>query len=104
MIKLYQFRLEPVLKLRKLKEETCRTELGVLLIELRRIDDQLVHDRTEIENYYKVQEGAMKTGITGGQLQAFPMLVSAKEKNIQLLMTARTKQLVLIEKKKVPLS
>ena len=104
MIKQYQFRLEPVLKLRKLKEENCRTELGKLITELRRIDDQLAHDKAEIENYYKVQESAMKSGISGSQLQAFPMLVTAKEKNIQLLLLARSKQLVLIEKKKVELA
>jgi flagellar FliJ protein len=85
-MKLYTFRLEPVLKVRKLKEETCRMELGRLMTELARIDNQLAHDKAEIESYYKIQEGAMKTGIRGDQIQAFPMLVSGKERNIQLLL------------------
>lgn len=60
-------------------------ELGQLLMELNKIEDQLIHDRNEIDNYYKIQEGGLKSGMSGGQLQAFPMLISAKTKNLELL-------------------
>lgn len=99
-MKKYTFRLEPVLKVRKLKEENCRMELGQLVAYLNKIDDQLNHDRKEIDNYFKIQEAAMKSGVRGDQIQAFPMLVSAKEKNIQLLSRDRENQLGLIEEKK----
>ena len=104
MIKKYAFRLEPVLKLRKLKEENCRMELGQLLVELNKIEDQLLHDKKEIENYYKIQEGALKTGMTGNQLQAFPMMVSGKEKNIQLLERDKKRQEQLVAEKKQELA
>lgn len=104
MIKRYAFRLEPVLKLRKLNEENCRMELGQLLMELNRIDDQLAHDKTEIETYYTIQEGSLKNGMTGGQLQAFPMLVSGKERNIELLKRDRVKQEQRVEAKKQELA
>ncbi len=104
MIKRYAFRLEPVLKLRKLNEENCRMELGQLLMELNRIDDQLIYDQKEIEKYYAIQEGSLKNGMTGGQLQAFPMLVSGKERNIELLKRDRIKQEQKVETKKQELA
>lgn len=103
-MKKYAFRLEPVLKLRKLKEENCRTELGLLNMHLDKIDNQLAHDRNEIDTYYKIQEGSLKNGMSGSQLQAFPMLIAAKTKNIQLLEKDRKKQLDLIEAKKQELA
>jgi flagellar FliJ protein len=103
-MKKYEFRLEPVLKLRRLKEENCRMELGQLLMELNRINDQLTHDRNEINNYYNIQESALKTGMTGGQLQAFPMLISAKNSNIDLLEKDKTKQEQRVEAKKQELA
>lgn len=103
-MKKYAFRLEPVLKLRKLKEENCRMELGQLLMELTKIEEQLQHDQNEITNYYKIQEGSMKTGVRAGQLQAFPMLISAKERNIELLLRDKKRQEGLIADKKQELA
>jgi flagellar FliJ protein len=85
-MKSYTFRLEPVLKVRKLKEENSRMELGKLVTELNKIDNQLAHDRKEIEQYYKIQEGSLKSGMRGDQVQAFPMLVAGKNRNIELLL------------------
>lgn len=104
MIKKYAFRLEPVLKLRKLKEENCRMELGQLLVELNKIEDQLSHDKKEIENYYTIQEGALKTGMSGSQLQAFPMMVGGKERNIELLIRDKKRQEQLVLEKKQELA
>lgn len=103
-MKKYQFRLEPVFKLRKLKEENCRTELGQLIMELARIDEQLAHDRREIDRYYQIQEGGLRSGMKGGQAQLFPMLVQGKEHNIQLLLQAKTRQERLVEDKKKELA
>ncbi|HXH74579.1 MAG TPA: flagellar export protein FliJ [Bacteriovoracaceae bacterium] len=104
MIKRYQFRLEPVHKLRKLKEENCRTELGQMIIELDRILAQLEHDRKEIDKYYQIQEGSLKQGMLGGRLQAFPMLVQGKERNIQLLLGYKLRQEKAIEIKRQELA
>lgn len=103
-MKLYTFRLEPVLKIRKLNEETCRMELGRLLTHLNKIENQLAHDRKEIESYFEIQEMAMKSGIKGIQVQAFPMLVAAKDANIQALLRDKKNQEALIEEKKKELS
>ena len=46
----------------------------------------------------------MKGGVRGDQVQAFPMLAAAKEKNIQLLHKERSDQEFLIEDKKKELA
>ncbi len=79
-------------------------ELGQLITELSRIENQLAHDRREIDNYYKIQESAMENGIRGDQVQAFSMLVAAKERNIELLLRDKKKQEELIEAKKQELA
>lgn len=103
-MKKYTFRLEPVLKLRKLKEENCRTELGKLIVELNRIEDQILHDKNEISSYYSIQENKLQSGIPGNQLKAYSSLVVAKEKNIELLIREKLKQEGLIKTKKEELA
>ena len=103
-MKKYLFKLDPVLKLRKLKEENCRMELGKLISFLSRIEDQIKHDTSEIQNYYKIQEASLQNGVRGDQVQAFPMLIAAKEKNIELLHRDKKEQERLIDLKKKELA
>jgi flagellar FliJ protein len=100
----YTFRLEPVLKIRKLKEENCRMELGQLFRELSKIEDQLRADKFDIDKFYQIQEGALKRGMNGGQLQAFPMLIAAKNENINRLEKAKLRQEQMIAEKKMELA
>ena len=103
-MKKYLFRLEPVLKLRKLNEENCRMQLGQLMSELAVIEDKLTHDRTEANRYFAIQEESLKIGIRGGQLQAYPMLVAAKEQSIKSLLKEKTTQEYRIEQKRLELN
>ena len=103
-MKKYAFRLEAVLKLRKLKEENCRMELGQLILYLNKIEDQISHEKTEINKYYEIQEGALKNGAKGSQINAFPMLIGAKDQNINLLERDKKKQEELIADKKMELA
>lgn len=79
-------------------------ELGQLLVELNRIEDQMSHDAKEMDKYYEIQEGALKNGMKGSQLQAFPMLVAGKQRNIDLLTKAKERQENLVEEKKKELA
>ena len=79
-------------------------ELGQLLMELNRIEDQLAHDKNEIDTYYKIQEGGLKNGMKGGQLQAFPMLIAAKNKNLELLERDKRRQEQRVDEKKQELA
>lgn len=71
---------------------------------LEKIENQIKHEKSEIENYYKIQEDSMRTGIRGSQIQAFPMLVAAKEKSLKHLDAQRLRQLEFIEDKKKELA
>lgn len=79
-------------------------ELGQLVMQLTRIDNQMAHDQNEINNYYKIQEGALVNGMSGSQLQAFPMLIAAKQENIVRLQNERKRQEQKIEDKKKELA
>ncbi len=79
-------------------------ELGQLVTQLDRIEDQLQRDRDEIGSYYQIQDGGLRTGLSGRQLQAFPMLIAAKEQNIRLLEGDRKKQEEMITQKRQELA
>ena len=103
-MKKYQFKLDAVLKLRKLKEENCRTELGFLNRELEIIVQKIASDKEEIGKYYQIQELALKTGATAGKLQTFPALVEAKEKSIQIFERKKKNHEEMITEKKEELA
>ncbi len=103
-MKKFQFRLEAVLKLRKLREENCRTELGILNRLLESIENQIAHDRNEIQKYFLMQENSLRKGTPASQLQTFPGLIAAKDKNIQLREREIKRQEDLIQQKKEELA
>ncbi len=79
-------------------------ELGQLIRELSRIENQINFDKNDIENFYKIQENSLTSGMNGGQLQAFPLLIAAKSENIKRLEKAVIRQEQLIADKKVELA
>ncbi len=103
-MKKYQFKLDAVLKLRKLREENCRTELGLLIRALEQIEGKITQEKEEIGKYYQIQEIALKEGASAGRLQAFPGLVAAKDKSIDNLMRAKKKHEFYISEKRQELA
>lgn len=103
-MKKYLFKLDAVLKLRKLKEENCRTELGLLNKELEIIVQKIATDKEEIGKYYQIQELALKTGATAGRLQTFPLLVEAKENSIKVFERKKKNHEEMIQEKKQELA
>lgn len=103
-MKKYQFKLEAVLKLRKLKEENCRTELGILIRELEAINERITHENGEVTKYYQIQETSLKNGAPAGRLQTIPLLVAGKEQSIKQLEQNRRRQEEYIEEKKQELA
>lgn len=103
-MKRYQFKLDAVLKLRKLREENCRTELGMLNRELEAINARIEHEKEEITKYFQIQEASLKAGAAAGKLQTFPGIIAAKDKTIKLLEAGRKRQEELIVEKKEELA
>lgn len=100
----YHFKLDAVLKLRKLNEENCRTELGILNRTLEQLEERIAHERAEIDKYYQIQEVSLKAGASAGKLQSFPGLVAAKNKYLELLQREKKRQEDLIVEKKQELA
>ena len=103
-MKRYTFRLEAVLKLKKLKEENCRSELGILIMQLQKIESEIYREKTEVTKYFEIQEESLKKGISAHQIQTFPLLVKGKEKNIALMDQDKIRQEKLITDKKIELA
>lgn len=103
-MKKYQFKLDAVLKLRKLKEENCRTELGLLNRALEQIEAKINHESDEIGKYYQIQESSLKNGAFAGKLQTIPGLIGAKDKAIELLKREKKRHEIYIEEKKQELA
>jgi len=103
-MKKYEFKLNPVLKIRKLKEENCRVELGQLLRYMDKIDQQIIHENGELDRYYQIQSGGVEQGVAARQIQTFPMLMAGKLKNLELLEAERKRYEKLIQQKKEELA
>ncbi len=103
-MKKYQFKLEAVLKLRKLKEENCKTELGMLNRELDAINDRITHENQEVGKYFQIQETSLAKGATAGKLQTIPGMIAAKDRMIKILEQKRMHQEDLIADKKEELA
>ncbi len=82
-MKRYQFRLEAVLKVRKMEEETCRNALGLLMVERQRLLDQVESLKAEIAAAYRSQESAMGQGMRARHAAFFPVLVEGKDAHIK---------------------
>jgi flagellar export protein FliJ len=103
-MKKYIFRLEAVLKLKKLKEENCRSELGRMLIHLQKIENEIERDKKEITQYFQIQENSLTKGISANEIQSIPLLVKGKEQNISILDQQKMRQEQLIADKKIELA
>jgi flagellar FliJ protein len=99
-MKKYSFRLEAVLKLKKLREENCRSELGRLIMRMQKIENQIELNKLEIKKYFEIQEKTISKGIQASQIQAFPFLIQGKEQNITILDDDKKRQEKLIADKK----
>ena len=82
-MKRYQFRLEAVRKVRAKKEELCRSELGMLMVEKQNLVEQIETLRHDIEGAYQEQEKHMAGGMKASHAAFFPMAVSGKEAKIR---------------------
>ena len=103
-MKRYQFRLEAVRKVRSMKEELCRSELGLLMVERQNLVEQIETLRHDIESAYKEQEQHLAGGMKASHAAFFPMSVSGKEAKIKEVQNEMAALDVRIEEKKQELN
>lgn len=84
-MKRYQFRLEAVRKMRAMHEETCRNELGLLMVERQNILNQIETLVQDIKAAYVEQETHLAGGMKASHAAYFPQAVAGREGQIKLL-------------------
>lgn len=82
-MKRYQFRLEAVRKMRSMLEETCRNELGLLMVERQNLVELIETLNHDIASAYKEQEMHLTNGMKASHAAYFPQAVSGKEAHIK---------------------
>jgi flagellar export protein FliJ len=103
-MKRYQFRLEAVRKVRTMNEETCRSALGLLMVERQNLVELIESIRNDIASAYKEQEQHLATGMRAGHLAFFPQSVSGREAKIKEVQNEMAKLDLKIEEKKIELN
>lgn len=106
-MKKFKFKLEALLKLRKLEEDKVKMRLGKLNIEKNRIEADLRKQSESIDISYNSQEESLKTNLKAQRLAFYPVYIQAKYANISILKSkiddlndAIKNQFLLLEKQK----
>ncbi len=85
MAKKYKFKLEAVLKLRKLKEEKCKLEIGKIQSRVKELQGHIADNNAGIDDAYSAQESALEGGMSARELQFHPFFVSGKKANLDVI-------------------
>lgn len=85
MIKKFKFKLEAVLKVRKLKEEQCKMEIGRIQVRINELKGFMQDNNDAIDAAYSDQETSLGSGVSGRELQFHPYFVSGKKANISVI-------------------
>jgi len=81
----FKFKLEAVLKMRKLKEEQCKMLIGRIQVRIRELQGYLAEHNRGIDQSYEAQEQALESGLNGQELQFHPFFVSGKKAHIEII-------------------
>ena len=82
MVKKYKFKLEGLLKLRKLKESTLKVELGLLNKEIARVKSEIEILKSNISQTYLEQEQVLTSSTSGQMAQFYPQFIQSKREDI----------------------
>ena len=85
MNKKFKFKLDAVLKVRKLKEDQCKMEIGRIQVRISELESFLEENNKGIDEAYKAQEEALRKGATGLDLKFHPFFVSGKKANMDVI-------------------
>lgn len=77
-MKKHKFKLEALLKMRKLEEDQCKMRIGRLQTEKTRLLEQIDKQNQGIDEAYSSQEQSVKNGATGMDLRFYPYFVQGK--------------------------
>ncbi len=81
----YKFKLDAVLKVRKLKEEQCKMEIGRIQVQINKLSAEITNHEAGIQQAYDSQEKLMEEGVNGTEIKFYPFFVSGKRAHIQAI-------------------
>lgn len=82
MKKGYKFKLEAVLKMRKLAEEQVKMKLGRVNIKISEVMQNIKEQDASIDQAYESQEAGLNKGLDGQEIRFHPYFVQGKRAHI----------------------
>jgi len=79
----FKFKLESVLKMKTLLEEQCRNELGQIIVEKKKIEDEIARNHRHIDASYAERESHLKQGQSAAHASFFPQLAEGYRARIE---------------------
>ncbi len=77
-MKKYKFKLEALLKMRKLEEDQCKLKIGKLQSKKSELLAEIENQKEGINEAYKSQEATIEGGASGLDLRFYPYFVQGK--------------------------
>ena len=96
MKKGYKFKLEAVLKIRRLAEEQVKMQLGRINVQIAEVQDNIKEQNASIDQAYESQEAGLNSGLDGQEIRFHPYFVEGKRAHIGYLES----QLRMLEKER----
>lgn len=79
----FKFKLESVLKMKTLLEEQCRNELGKIVVEKKKIEDEIERNHRHIDASYVERESHLKQGQSAAHASFYPELADGYRARIE---------------------
>jgi flagellar export protein FliJ len=81
----YKFNLETLLRIRKIKEDLCKQEIGRLQIQKKEYEETLKKFSHELDEMYDAQEQTLEEGASGQQSRFFPFFFEGKRAHVDVI-------------------
>lgn len=85
MKKAFKFKLAAVLKVRILKEEQKKMEIGRIQVRINELNQFKLEHNQGIQDSYTAQEESLQKGMSGRELQYHPYLITGQRANIDII-------------------
>lgn len=78
-----KFKLEALLKVRKMKEDLCKAEIGRMQKQILELQDRISLHQEDIDSAYQSQEVCAKKKMSAREIQFYPWFVEGRRASIE---------------------
>lgn len=82
-MKKYKFKLDALLKIRKIREDQCKMEIGRIQVQISSLKNEIAKHNHGIQEAYDLQEKSLQNGATGRESRFHPYFVQGKRSHIE---------------------